>query len=470
MKFVSPDTLAADAVESLDLEGLLADTRWATLADLLPDGIVLVDRTGFVRFLNSAAESLNELLRSEVVGRSLAHLIQRSALDCDLLLDAFRTGTKLNQFIASPTRQRCLISTRAVRDRNGELTSFLIVLRDAEQLMHVRPDPTRAAYVASHDTEPDQGMVLCVKTAALADRGLKALSLGSRLLLLGESGVGKTAFARLLHRRSAVATQPFINVNCGGIPETLFESEMFGYERGSFTGASSKGKKGLVEAADGGILFLDEIGEIPLSSQSKMLQFLEDNALHRVGATQAKRLHVQVIAATNRNLRDMLSLGTFRRDLYHRLSVVTLTLPALRDCPEVIDRLIDRFVTQVNRRRPLGLRIDARSRRCIGSYAFPGNVRELQNLIEHLAVTCDGNVSSEDVKRALTECGDADGASPSADVDPQALAPGPLKVAVRRYESRLIRDAIRRAGSKRKAAELLGVDIATIVRKSRRPN
>lgn len=468
MKFVSPDTLAADAVGSLDLERLLADTHWAPLADLLPDGIVLIDRTGFVRFVNSAAESLNELPRAEVVGRSLSHLIERSALDCELLLDAFRTGAKLNQFIASPTRQRCVVSTRAVRDRNGELTSFLVVLRDAAQLMRVSPDPTGAPYVASRaGTEPDQGMVLCAQTAALAERGLKALALGSRLLLLGESGVGKTEFARLLCRRSALATQPFIHVNCGGIPETLFESEMFGYERGSFTGASSKGKKGLVEVADGGILFLDEIGEIPLSSQSKMLQFLEDNALHRVGATQAKQLRVQVIAATNRDLRDMLAVGTFRRDLYHRLSVVTLTLPALRDCPEVIDRLVDRFIARINRRRPLGLRIGARPRRRLGSYAFPGNVRELQNLIEHLAVTCDGDVSAKDVERALAECGNARGASPPADADAQAGAPGPLKAAVRRYESRLIREAIRRAGSKRKAAELLGVDIATVVRKSR---
>jgi transcriptional regulator with PAS, ATPase and Fis domain len=333
------------------------------------------------------------------------------------------------------------------------------VLRDIEQLMRVRPDPPGAPYDTGHaDAEPDQGMVLCEATAPLAERGLKAMSLGSRLLLLGESGVGKTEFPRLLHRRSAAATQPFIHVNCGAIPETLFESEMFGYERGSFTGASSKGKKGLVEAADGGI---------PLSSQGKMLQFLENNALHRVGATQAKHLRVQVIAATNRDLRVMVAAGTFRRDLYHRLSVVTLTLPALRDCPGVIDRLVDRFVARVNRHRPLGLSLDVRSRRRLGSYAFPRNVRELQNLIEHLAVACDGEVLTEDVERALAARGDAPCASPPPDADSDTRALGPLKDAVRRYESRLIRDAIRRTGSKRKAAELLGVDIATVVRKSR---
>jgi transcriptional regulator with PAS, ATPase and Fis domain len=246
---------------------------------------------------------------------------------------------------------------------------------------------------------------------------------------------------------------------------------MFGYERGSFTGALSKGKRGLVEAADGGILFLDEIGEIPLSSQGKMLQFLEENAIHRVGATHAKRLRVQIIAATNRDLREMVAAGTFRRDLYYRLSVVPLTLPPLRDCPNVVDRLIDRFVARVNRRRPSGLRFDAASRRRLVSYGYPGNVRELQNLVEHLAVVCDQVVLADDVDRALSELDNAGESPPRA--LPPALEPdtgsrlGPLKDVVRRYESHIVQDAIRRTGSKRKAAELLGVDIATIVRKSR---
>jgi len=146
----------------------------------------------------------------------------------------------------------------------------------------------------------------------LLDRGLRTLLLGSRLLLLGESGVGKTEFARLLHRRSGNPSRPFIHVNCGSIPETLFESEMFGYERGSFTGALAKGKRGLVEAADGGILFLDEVAEIPLPSQAKMLQFLEEGGVQRVGATEIKRLHVQVVTATNRNLHKMVADGLFR--------------------------------------------------------------------------------------------------------------------------------------------------------------
>jgi transcriptional regulator with PAS, ATPase and Fis domain len=245
---------------------------------------------------------------------------------------------------------------------------------------------------------------------------------------------------------------------------------MFGYERGSFTGALAKGKRGLVEAADGGILFLDEVGEIPLPYQSKMLQFLENSAVYRVGSTHAKRLRVQIITATNRDLKAMVHAGTFRRDLFYRLSVVPMTLPPLRECPDVVNRLIDRFMARINRRRPAELRIGPSSRRRLLAHDFPGNVRELQNLVEHFAVVCDQVIEIQDVQEALSDGqGAADGAShgllPATELE--IADQRQLKDMVRRYESRVVQDAIRRTGSKRKAAELLGVDIATIVRKSR---
>jgi PAS domain S-box-containing protein len=474
MKFAAPGIGESGAPDALNLDHLLADARWQQLIDLLPDGIVLVDKTGFVRYLNSAAESINELLRVEAVGQPLTQLVKRSALDCEMLLDAFSDGAKVNQVIPARNRQSYMVNTRCVRDWNGEVTCFLIIFRDIEQLAKLQAEAHVNPFGGEMDAGPmgdgDEGMVLCEQTSLQVDQALKAAALGSRLLLLGESGVGKTAFARLLHRRSGPASRPFIHVNCGSIPETLFESEMFGYERGSFTGALAKGKRGLVEAADGGILFLDEVGEIPLSSQSKMLQFLEDSAIHRVGSTHAKRLRVQIIAATNRDLKAMVAAGTFRRDLFYRLSVVQLTLPPLRECPDVVNRLIDRFVTRINRRRPAALRFDPPSRRRLLAHDYPGNVRELQNLVEHLAVVCDRVVAVGDVQEALY------GSQNAGELDARPLPPAgepevgdrrQLKDVVRRFESHVVQDAIRRAGSKRKAAELLGVDIATIVRKSR---
>lgn len=479
MKFIDPSIAPADAPPILDLDHLLADARWEPLIDLLPDGVLLVDRGGMVRFMNSAAENVTELLRLEVVGRSLAEFVSASKVDCTAALEAFRTGARTNQPVSGRLRRRFLMSTRCVRDWRGALTSFVIVLRDTDVLTRVaaaEPAASLADDLDGHDPPAgaeDDGdvLVLCEATRPLVERGLKAVAMGSRLLLLGESGAGKTELARTLHRLSGAPGRPFIHVNCGSIPESLFESEMFGYERGSFTGALSKGKKGLVEAAEGGVLFLDEIGEIPLAAQAKMLQFLEEGTVHRVGATQRRRLQAQIIVATNRNLAEMVEAGTFRRDLYYRLSVVTLALPPLRQCPEIIDRLVDRMIGRLNRRRPAPLHLDAPARARLKQHPFLGNIRELQHLIEHLAVVCDGTVGAADVERAVTasEPRPTPVAVGAETAPPMSAKPrtGSLKDVVREFESEVIQEAIRRTGSKRKAAEALGVDIATIVRKSR---
>jgi len=479
MKFVDPATSAAQEQErGLDLDHLLSDRRWEPLLDLLPDGLVLVDRTGFVRFVNSAAENITELLRPEVIGRSLQALVKQSQADIGVALEAFSAGAKTSQVVTNSVRQNYLLTTRCVRSWAGEMTCFVIVLRDAEQLVRAAPDGALGGFAETSDSrgiaelvEADEAMILCADTALLVERGLKALNLGSRLLLLGESGAGKTELARVLHRESGAPGRPFVHVNCGSIPETLFESEMFGYERGSFTGASAKGKKGLVEAAEGGVLFLDEVGEIPLPAQAKMLHFLEDSAVHKVGATHSRRLRLQIIAATNRDLYAMVTAGTFRRDLYYRLNVVALTLPPLRRRPDVIDKLVDRLLARLNRRRSPPLRIESASRRRLRAHAFPGNVRELQNLMEHFAVVCDRVVTESDVAAVLAERLDPAAASMASARPGQRLEEdlggGTLKDVVREFETRVVRAAIQRAGSKRKAAEFLGVDIATVVRKSR---
>jgi transcriptional regulator with PAS, ATPase and Fis domain len=261
-----------------------------------------------------------------------------------------------------------------------------------------------------------------------------------------------------------------VHVNCGSIPETLFESEMFGYERGSFTGASSKGKRGLVEAADGGTLFLDEIAEIPLASQAKMLQFIESAVVQRVGATQPKRLQVNIVAATNRKLTEMVGSGTFRKDLFYRISVVTIRLPPLRECPEVMDRLIDSFLANIQRRRGDPLKLDSICRQVLKANPMPGNIRQLQNVLEHLAVVCAKTVRHADLQEALAHVSlDAGPEEKTFSDSYSAHWQGEsLGHAVRKFETEIIRDAIARTGSKRKAAALLGVDIATISRKSRR--
>jgi transcriptional regulator with PAS, ATPase and Fis domain len=476
MKFHSPDSIDQDAGR-LDIEHLMEDGRWHPLVDLIPDGVALIDRTGLLRYINPAAEAANEVLRIEVVDRSLREFAEKSRLDLAFLLDAFAGGVKTSRVVAGSFGNSTFqVITRCVRDWNGNINCMILVFRpmetteqsvDAVRLdVDVRSTSNDASQVGRRRKEP---IVLGRRATELLERGLRTLALGSRLLLLGESGVGKTEFAKFLHCKYGGSGQPFVHVNCGSIPETLFESEMFGYERGSFTGALAKGKRGLVEAADGGTLFLDEVGEIPLTSQGKMLQFIEEAAVQRVGATQTKRLRVQIIAATNRVLEDMVTEGTFRLDLFYRLSVVTLRMPPLRECPDILETLIDRFLDDVERRRGVPMRMDAACRQRLCAYRLPGNIRELQNIIEHLAVVCGRAVNLSELTEALGTLHydvptPAHGNAPSA-----VLEPGETLVqSVKRYEGQLIQEAIAQTGSKRKAATLLGVDIATISRKSRR--
>jgi transcriptional regulator with PAS, ATPase and Fis domain len=210
----------------------------------------------------------------------------------------------------------------------------------------------------------------------------------AKVLVTGESGVGKELVAHAIHQRSARANRAMVAVNCAGLPETLLESELFGHVKGSFTGAY-RDKQGKLEMADGGSIFLDEIGEMTLRMQGLLLRFMETGELQKVGADRAMgRVNVRVIAATNRNLRDMIAEGTFREDLFYRLNVIHLTVPPLRERREDIPSLIDFFLARFTRNNGHPVKaLSDDSRKLLAEYAWPGNVRELENVIERLVVT-----------------------------------------------------------------------------------
>jgi two-component system response regulator AtoC len=210
----------------------------------------------------------------------------------------------------------------------------------------------------------------------------------AKVLITGESGVGKELVAHAIHQRSARAPRAMVAVNCAGLPETLLESELFGHVKGSFTGAY-RDKQGKLEMADGGSIFLDEIGEMTLRMQGLLLRFMETGELQKVGADRAAgRVNVRVIAATNRNLRDMITEGTFREDLFYRLNVIHLTVPPLRERREDIPGLVEYFLAQFTRNNGTPVRaISPDAIKLLSEYAWPGNVRELENVIERLVVT-----------------------------------------------------------------------------------
>ena len=275
------------------------------------------------------------------------------------------------------------------------------------------------------------------------------------VLIMGESGTGKELFANLVHATSPRSEKPMVVVNCGALPETLLESELFGHEKGAFTGATAR-RAGRFEEADGGTLFLDEIGELSPSVQVKLLRFLQEREFQRLGGNQTIRADVRIISATNRNLEEKVKDGTFREDLYYRLNVVSITIPPLRDRREDISVLTEYFIKQFSAENNKGIKgLSNEAMDILMKYDYPGNVRELENIIERaVVITRDQVISIKDL--------------PFGEISPHHFADyikegGVLKDEIESLERKRIEQALDETGNNQtKAAELLGITERTL--------
>jgi DNA-binding NtrC family response regulator len=278
------------------------------------------------------------------------------------------------------------------------------------------------------------------------------------VLLLGESGTGKELVARAVHEASLRAARALVAVDCSSLPENLFESELFGHERGAFTGATVA-KGGLVEAASGGTLFLDEVGDIPLSMQVKLLRLLESGTYRRVGSTELRHADIRVVAATHRDLDRMVAEGRFREDLYYRISTFPIHLPALRERREDIALLAEALLLRVAPKRPLRLADDALA--LLQACDFPGNVRELRNLLERATLLCDGPVISETHMQQALQSG-RKASPPAAPGGNPGHAPASLQSL---QDSALQHIVAKHSGSRAELAAQLGISERTLYRK-----
>jgi transcriptional regulator with PAS, ATPase and Fis domain len=290
----------------------------------------------------------------------------------------------------------------------------------------------------------------------------------STVLITGESGTGKEVVARLLHGTSGRASGPLVAINCGAIPEALMESEMFGHAKGSFTGAT-EARPGIFVQANGGTLFLDEIAELPLSLQVKLLRVLQERRVTAVGDGRERAVDVRIIAATNRDLEAMVRDGTFRADLYYRLDVLPIRLPALRERREDIPLLVEHFLQSMNRRFDRSVVLDDVALTLMQAYAWPGNVREMENLLERLVVlNRSGRIAVTDLPPRLTSdpVPSASVASALVDLPMRGID---LQATVAEFEDSLIQRALRLTdGNKTRAAELLGLSRTTLLDKIKR--
>jgi two-component system, NtrC family, response regulator HydG len=338
----------------------------------------------------------------------------------------------------------------------------LVPLRDAsgEQTWFIeKMEPLRVA----HGQPAAQGLI---GRSAPFQRMLEAVSrVGpseASVLLLGESGTGKELVALAVHEASPRAAAPLVVVDCASLPESLFESELFGHERGAFTGAST-GKAGLVEAASGGTLFLDEVGDIPLAMQVKLLRLLESGTYRRVGGTELRRTDVRVVSATHRDLKAMVADGRFRQDLYYRLCTFPIRLPALRERGDDLDMLATALLARVAPQRRLALSRDALAQ--LHAHDFPGNVRELRNVLARAALLADGStIERAQVMQAL----EVDGAPAMAGAAPRPAEPDATGPSLREVERSVLQDQLRRhQGSRADLARKLGISERSLYRKLR---
>lgn len=448
------------------------------MMELSYDGIWITDGNGKVLFSNAANATLLGVEKEYLEGKTTHELLRDKVFSDSVILPAIEKKTQQTKVCYNYNTQLTVLATATpLLDNEGNVEFVFNNVRDITDLnniqnsLHDKEEIIRLQNQQLEDMKMRLGIgldTIVAKSKAFRDVVELALRVGNfdgaTVLILGESGTGKELIAELIVQNSPRKDKPFVQVNCGAIPENLVESELFGYEKGAFTGADTHGHKGLFETANGGTIFLDEIGDLPLHMQVKLLRVLQQKKIMRVGGTQQIDLDVRVIAATNKNLEEMIQNGTFREDLYYRLNVVSLNIPPLRERNEDILPLINHFLAVINQKYQTSKSFLYDTIDAFENYSWPGNVRELENVLENLVITTPEDVIAlknlpQKFQDAVPERLPLHG---TADVDDEIY---PLKETMDRIERSIINHAIQQCGSVRKAASALKVNPSTIVRK-----
>lgn len=442
-----------------------------TIIDGSYDGICMTDGQGNILRINKNLHKLLGLREEEIVHQNMALLEQQRVLHPSVTMMVIKEKKAVTILQRLKSGKQVLATGSPVLDREGRVVKVISNIRDFDQLQKVKAEldsvyqKAGAAARASHRSA--QLIALSESFARVLDMCKRVALVDTTVLILGESGSGKEVAACYIHNNSPRKDGPFIKINCGALPETLIESELFGYETGAFTGARSSGKAGLFEMASEGTLFLDEIGELPLSQQVKLLQVIQDKQVTRVGGTKPKKVNVRLITATNRDLARMVQEGAFRADLYYRLNVVPIRIPPLRERQDDIIPLMYYFLELFNQRYQKTCRITRPAREALTRYPWPGNVRELENLMERLVVIAEGDTIDLGDLPSNVAAQAAQTAAPEDGLEKILNEVGvvPLKEAMEAVERRLILKARDLYKNTYKMAEALGINQSTAVRK-----
>ncbi|MCP4718112.1 MAG: PAS domain S-box protein [Desulfobacteraceae bacterium] len=442
-----------------------------TIFDRSEDGLMLCDAQGRILKMNRAAERLNGIKASEVEGKDVKTLVHEGQINRSATQEVLDTKRQVSLVQTTPRSAYTLLVTGTpVFNDDNEISYVVINERDISliedmkrELVQVRQESEKMRdelteltllelknnHIVAQSSSMKQTLGLAMKLAKID---------ASNILIQGESGTGKGLLAKFIHKNSNWSKKPFIQINCAALPENLLEAELFGYEPGAFTGARESGKAGLFELAAGGTLFLDEIGELSLPVQAKLLKYLDDHEIMPVGGTIAKKIDCSIIAATNRNLDQRTLKKQFRLDLLYRLNTFTLSIPPLRKRPEDILELTATCLKQYNKKYNRRTYIGYKAYDVLKSYSFPGNVRELMNIVKQAVVMCDRRFLDDYIIRAT--------ALVRPRVNPiESAAEDSLPEKLLSAEYEMLMQAVIQCNTTREAAAFLGISQPTVVRK-----
>ncbi len=443
------------------------------IIDAFSDGVWICDKEGDVVLINKASEKINCIKAQRVVGRNMKDLLREGYFDQSATLEVLKSREPVTLIQNLKSGKQILVTGNPVFDDRGELSLVVVNERDITELNKLRNELEKSRALAREyrfeisqlKKRNDPFLRALTRSDSMCkvfNKAMRVAQVDSTVLIQGESGTGKSTIAKIIHETSPRSNGPFIRVDCGSIPETLIESELFGYEKGAFTGARAKGKPGFFEMAEQGTLFLDEVGAIPLKVQAKLLRFLEENEVIRIGGLTANRINTRILSATNRNLEDVVRKGGFRKDLLFRIDVIPVLIPPLRERVEDIPTLIHFFLTKFNKMCSTKKIFLPEAIECLCKYPFLGNIRELANLIEQLVVlTPTEAIHFEDLpSHVRMEHHKDDIASRKNEWN--------LSAAVERTERKIIIRALKTFRTQRKAASPLGIHQSTLARKIKR--
>lgn len=471
---VFQDESELEAVQKQVEELRRLNDELSSLIENSHDGILITD-TNQVLTVNPSFGRITGLAPSSLEGRDIGALDSERHV-CMAVVQAVFRHVKAHR--SSITMRRKLksgneifVTGNPVLDNFGQVVRVVMNVRDVTELHSLGERIKMLSMACLEDVPaaagPEAAYGIVAESPAtrnLLDLAVRVAQVDSTVLLSGESGVGKDVLAKLIHNLSKRHDKPLVALNCGAIPEHLLESELFGYEKGAFSGADRYGKPGLLEEAAGGTVFLDEVGELPLNLQVKLLKVLQEQRCRRLGSVKTVELDIRILAATNRDLKQMVADGQFREDLFYRLYVVPIEVPPLRERREDILPLALRFLKTYNKKYEVSRALGHELLRVLETYPWPGNVRELQNVIERLVVTADSDVlEPRHLPRNMCE-------GPDTPPAPAVWVTQGMKLREARdeLEKQLIQRALAQTKNTREAAQLLGVTHSTVVRKAQK--